>query len=149
MIWQYESKGIYTSSSLYAIIKFRGVKPVYIPSIWSLVVPPRVQVFLWLLAHNKLMTKNNLLKRGIEKPPECVFCLEQEMLDHFFDCVVARKIWETVAIYFGGLQMIIILLSISFVLASFGALGKREVTTSLVTSLFLRENFQSIHQLSK
>ena len=65
MVWQYESKGIYSSSSLYAIINFRGVTPVYIPSVWSIVVPPRIQVFLWLLAHNKLMTKNNLLKRGL------------------------------------------------------------------------------------
>ena len=46
--------------------------------------------------------------------------------------MVARKIWETVAIYFGGLQMIIILLSISFVLASFGAVGKLEMSTSLI-----------------
>lgn len=62
MVWQYESKGVYSSSSLYAIINFRGVKPVYIPSVWSIVVPPRIQVFLWLLAHNKLMTKTICLK---------------------------------------------------------------------------------------
>lgn len=46
--------------------------------------------------------------------------------------MVARKIWEIVAIYFGGLQMIIMLLSISFVLASFGALRKLEMSTSLI-----------------
>lgn len=93
MVWQYESKGVYSSSSLYAIINFRGVKPIFIPSVWSVVVPPRTQVFLWLLAHNKLMTKNNLLKRGIDKNPECLFCSEQERVDHlFFECVVAKNI---------------------------------------------------------
>lgn len=91
MIWQYESKGVYSTSSLYSIINFRGVQPIYIPSVWSITVPPRIQVFLWLLSHNKLMTKDNLLKRGIEKPPKCMFCSEHESVDHlFFDCVVAK-----------------------------------------------------------
>lgn len=97
LIWQYESKGVYTSGSLYNIINFRGIQPVYIPSVWSVVVPPRVQVFLWLLSHNNLMTKDNLAKRGILKPPECVFCNEQETTHHlFFDCVVAKQIWVSV-----------------------------------------------------
>lgn len=32
-VWQYESNGIYSSQSLYAIIRFRGVKPIVIPSV--------------------------------------------------------------------------------------------------------------------
>lgn len=73
----------------------------YIPSIWSVVFPPRVHMFLWLLSHNKLMTKDNLLKRGIEKPPECVFCFEHETVHHLcFGCVVAKRIWKTVSDFF-------------------------------------------------
>jgi len=33
LVWQYDSKGLYTTQSLYAVINFRGVKPVYIPSV--------------------------------------------------------------------------------------------------------------------
>ena len=41
------------------------------------------------------MTKDNLLKRGIEKPKECMFCLEEESISHlFFDCVVAKILWN-------------------------------------------------------
>ena len=36
------------------------------------------------------MTKDNLLKRGIEKPKECMFCLE-ESICHFFVSVLLRK----------------------------------------------------------
>ena len=101
LIWQHESNGIYSSSSLYSIINFRGVVPVFIPSVWKIISPSRVNIFLWLLANNKLMTKYNLKKRGIEKPPECLFCSENESIQHlFFDCVVAKQIWKHVSDFF-------------------------------------------------
>jgi hypothetical protein len=34
LIWQYETNGIYSSSSMYAIVKFRGIQPIYLPSVW-------------------------------------------------------------------------------------------------------------------
>ena len=76
-----------------------GVQPVYIPEVCSIKIPPRVQVFLWLLSHNKLMTKDNLAKRGIEKPLDCVYCIDKETIAHlFFGCVVAKQIWRQVSI---------------------------------------------------
>ena len=65
LVWEYDSKRVYTSKSLYAIINFRGIVPMYIPAVWKIKVPPRIQVFLWLLSHNKLMTVDNLLERRI------------------------------------------------------------------------------------
>jgi hypothetical protein len=50
LIWQYENKGEYSTSSLYAIINFGGVTPVFIPSIWQLIIPPRVHIFLWIFS---------------------------------------------------------------------------------------------------
>lgn len=48
------------------------------------------------------MTKDNLRKRGIEKKPYCLFCSEQESIQHlFFDCVVAKKTWKHVSAFFG------------------------------------------------
>jgi hypothetical protein len=64
LIWTYNTSGQYSTSSCYSIISFRGVTPVYIPAIWSLVILPRVHIFLWLLSNNKLMTSDNLLKRN-------------------------------------------------------------------------------------
>jgi hypothetical protein len=95
LVWAYESKGVYSTQSLYAVINFRGVQPVYIPSVWKINVPPRIQIFLWLLSHNKLMTKDNLLKRGIEKPKECMFCLEEETISHPFFIVLLLKLFGT------------------------------------------------------
>jgi hypothetical protein len=44
LIWQFHSSGVYSSQSLYAVINFRGVTPVFVPAVWSLKVPPRVFV---------------------------------------------------------------------------------------------------------
>jgi hypothetical protein len=32
LLWQYESGGVYSSSSLYAVINFGGVTPMFIPA---------------------------------------------------------------------------------------------------------------------
>lgn len=59
-------------------------------------------MFLCLVANNKIMTVDNLLKRGISKSLECQFCKENEIIHHLlFDCVVARYMWDLVYIFSG------------------------------------------------
>ena len=101
LIWKYNANGKYSASSFYSIISNRGVTLVAIPAIWSLVIPPRVHIFLWLLSNNKLMTHDNLEKRNIGKPLDCVFCNDLESIDHlFFKCIVASSIWKSVSAFF-------------------------------------------------
>jgi hypothetical protein len=38
LLWQYESAGVYSSSSLYALINFEGVTPMFIPTVWKLYI---------------------------------------------------------------------------------------------------------------
>ena len=102
MIWQFSSKGIYNVQSLYKIINFRGIQPVLVSSVWDIKIPPRVQYFLWLLSKNKLLTRDNLGKRRKVEDSTCLFCKEQESLNHlFFDCVVAKQLWEVLSSIFG------------------------------------------------
>jgi hypothetical protein len=97
LIWQYETNGIYSSSSMYAIVNFRGIQPIYLPSVWKLKIPPRIQVFLWLFSQNKIMTRDNLRIRGMVKPLDCEMCKELETVKHImFECIVARLIWAIV-----------------------------------------------------
>jgi hypothetical protein len=108
LIWSYEKSGVYSSQSFYAIINFRGLKPVYIPAIWGVQVPQKIQLFFfWLFSHNKLATVDNLNKKGMNKPVQCCFCMENENIHHlFFECVVARVVWEHISeidgFQFGG-----------------------------------------------
>jgi hypothetical protein len=95
LVWGYEKSGVYSTQSYYAIISFRGVTPVFLPAIWNIVVPPKIHFFLWLLAHNKLATVDNLNKKVLNKPVQCCFCSEDESISHlFFECVVAKTIWK-------------------------------------------------------
>jgi hypothetical protein len=75
-------------------VNFRGVTPIYLPAVWDLKIPPRIQIFLWLMSQNKMMTGDNLRRRGIPKPIECSFCKEIESVHHLlFECIVARQVW--------------------------------------------------------
>jgi hypothetical protein len=93
LVLQYEKCGIYSSKSLYAVISYRVVMPVYIhaiwkvvisyrgvmppvyiPAIWKVGVPSKIQMLLSLLSHNKLMNVDSLTKEGFHKNLYCRFC---------------------------------------------------------------------------
>jgi hypothetical protein len=98
LVWCYEKSGTYSSHSCYSIISYRGVKPVYILAIWSIVVPPKIHLFLWLVAYNKF----NLNKKGLMKNRQCCFCNENKSVSHlFFECVVAKVLWKYVSEFLG------------------------------------------------
>ena len=98
MIWTYNSSGKYSVQSLYAVVNFRGITPVFVSSIWKLHIPPRVQFFLWLLSKNKLLTRDNLAKRKSISDATCLLCAENESITHlFFDCCVAKWIWNCIS----------------------------------------------------
>jgi hypothetical protein len=82
MVWQFQSSEVYSSHSLYRVVNFRGVMPVYMPAIWKLHVPPRIHFFLWLVSKNKLLTRDNLGKRRKVDDPSCLFCSETEIVHH-------------------------------------------------------------------
>jgi hypothetical protein len=75
---------------------------VFTPAVWKLVIPPRVQFFLWLLSKDKILTWDNLGRRRKVDNPSCLFCGEDESVVHsFFDCVVAKRAWEMISVVFG------------------------------------------------
>jgi hypothetical protein len=62
--------------------------------VWKIKVPPKIHFFLWLIAHNKLLTRDNLCKRQHVDDLTCLFCNEEETCSHLFcDCVVISDAW--------------------------------------------------------
>jgi hypothetical protein len=97
LLWKLESDGLYSVKSLYAVINCRGVLPVHVHSVWNIKVPPKIHFFLWLLSHNRVLTRDNLVKRQNVDDLTCLFCNEPESCKHlFFDCSVATVLWNTV-----------------------------------------------------
>jgi hypothetical protein len=94
LIWQFHSSGRYTSQSLYGVIKFRGIKPVFTPSIWKIHVRPGAHFFLWLLSKNRFLARDNLSKKQEVPDKCCIFCSELGTANHlFFMCVIAKDMW--------------------------------------------------------
>jgi hypothetical protein len=55
--------------------------------------PPKIHIFLLLFANNKVLTRDNLLKRKKLDDITCLFCAEPESVRHlFFKCCVAQSI---------------------------------------------------------
>jgi hypothetical protein len=98
ILWTLTSTGKYSVQSLYAVVNHRGVVPQFVSSVWKIVIPPRVQFFLWLLSKNRLLTRDNLAKRREVSDPSCLFCNESESIMHlFFECCVAKNIWRIIS----------------------------------------------------
>jgi hypothetical protein len=92
------TQGKYFVQSLYAIVNFRGFKQVYTPVLWKIPAPSRLHIFLWLLANNKTLTRDNLAKRRKIEDPSSPFCREDESVAHlFFNCCVAKEMWREFA----------------------------------------------------
>lgn len=92
ILWSFNSKGQYSVRSLYAIINHMSIVPIYIQAVWKLNIPPRVQIFLWLLCNNRLLTHDNLAKEEEVIDPTC--SEKESVIRLFFDCCVAKCVWD-------------------------------------------------------
>jgi hypothetical protein len=78
------------------------VRQVFTPVVWKIKVPPRIHVFLCLVANNKFLTRDNLAKRKSLDDLSCLFYCENETASHlFFDCCVAKYMWMIVSEFLG------------------------------------------------
>jgi hypothetical protein len=95
LLWKLESNGSYSVKSLYVVVNFRGILHVYVHKVWDIKVPPKIHFFMWLIAHNRILTRDNLVKKQNVDDMTCVFYNEVESNSHmFFECVVAKAIWK-------------------------------------------------------
>ena len=63
--------------------------------VWSADCIPKVNSFIWILLHNKILTAENLRKRGINRPSRCPLCSSvEETTSHIFlHCKIALLFW--------------------------------------------------------
>ena len=99
-IWQIRKNGVFTTQWLYREIMKRekiSGKEVF----WKAKLPLKIKIFLWYLKGGVVLTKNNLMKRGWKGDSKCNFCGLEEIIQHlFFDCRVARFVWNALFITF-------------------------------------------------
>ncbi|KAJ4756378.1 RNA-directed DNA polymerase (reverse transcriptase)-related family protein [Rhynchospora pubera] len=94
--WKWRNDGHYSASSIYrALISAGKVKFIY-SNLWHLKVPPTIRVFLVLLAHDRLLTQQQLLRRHINVQHLCHLCQQSilETAEHLFcTCPFSVEIW--------------------------------------------------------
>eukprot|EP00253_Pinus_taeda_P015442 PITA_15442 len=98
--WGYEEKGIFTAKEAYKILlKDRLNKDKLWEKIWKPPIWPKISTFLWLLAHNRILTWDNLGKRKFAGPSMCFNCkMDEESAAHLMlICPLSRQIWEKVS----------------------------------------------------
>jgi ribonuclease HI len=96
-LWPGSSTGRFTVASAYQLIATNTVENVdnKWSQIWKLETIERVRVFIWQMAHDRLLT-NSRLARWHLGGPDCHSCVhfEETLLHVLRDCPVAVNIWN-------------------------------------------------------
>jgi zinc-binding in reverse transcriptase len=94
LYWRASVSNSFSSHNVHEWLMFRGVIDISADIWWKLPIPLKVKVFMWLIGHNKILIKDNLLKRGWVGYNQCMLYDESESVAHlFFTCTFARQIW--------------------------------------------------------
>ena len=95
--WSLDGSGRFSVASARNYIDSKTLVVDHSATRWNSLVPIKVNIFTWWLTLNKIPTRDNLDKRGIDiHSLLCPVCdLEIETVGHlFFSCQMARDIWK-------------------------------------------------------
>jgi len=102
MCWALEKSGKYSTRSFYKAITFGGVENKFLMGIWKTRIPLKIQIFLWMVYHDRIQAVVQLKKRNWDGAVECKLCGEIETSDHIlFQCPVALFLWVFLKQTFG------------------------------------------------
>ena len=102
MCWALEKSGKYSTRSLYKALTFGGVENKFLMGIWKTKIPLKIQIFLWMVYHDRIQAVVQLKKRNWDGAVECKLCGEIETSDHIlFQCPVALFLWVFLKQTFG------------------------------------------------
>lgn len=82
--WRWTNTGRFTVHSLYKWIEYGDIPNHTYDQTWTAKIPLKIEVFVWLVRQNKVLTKHNLLKKDWLEDPSCPFCGQLETTNHLF-----------------------------------------------------------------
>ena len=91
--------GIYTAAEGYAAIlaiPWASPNPAPWKSLWKFPSIPKIDVFIWTVLHNGILTADNLRKKGWALPSRCPLCTcAEETVDHLLlFCDFTKDVWK-------------------------------------------------------
>jgi hypothetical protein len=101
--WVPSRKGRFEVKSFYRMLSPRGLASFPWKSVWKSKAPHRVAFFVWTAVHNKILTLDNLGRRGLVVVNRCWLCeTDGESVDHLLiHCAAARDLWNAFFARFG------------------------------------------------
>ncbi len=74
IFWRWDNSGLFTVGSAYRFLYFDGLDDRRVKHLWTIKTPPRIKLFLWLAARNRILTAELLCKRGWIGHSICTLC---------------------------------------------------------------------------
>ena len=101
--WRLKKNGLFDIGSFYHAIRNRPCVSFPWKSVWRSKAPRRVYFFVWSATWNKILTYDNLMRRGYTLTNWCCMCrCEGESVDHLLiHCYMANELWNFVFRSFG------------------------------------------------
>ena len=95
LIWGETLEGFYSVATSYLSLVGRVEKPIWAKA-WILGLTPKINIFFWLLLQDKILTLDNLAKRGQILPNRCSLSRQDlEFVNHLFiHCPFSYKVWS-------------------------------------------------------
>ena len=90
--------GVYTMKDGYNSVHNSSRKEGIWKNVWCSDGLPKIYFFCWLFTHQKILTADNLKKRGIKGLSRCILCKRaEETQNHLFlECSFSNEVWCSV-----------------------------------------------------
>ena len=101
--WREEPLGEFSMASAYKVLNNGGTRMSGSDVIWKTPAPSKVRAFIWLVANDAILTKENLIRRHCPIDDSCVRCQRGiESTEHLFLlCPFSQCIWAVIMNAFG------------------------------------------------
>jgi hypothetical protein len=96
-VWKWFKDGMFSVKSVYKQLCGNGID-MYFKHFRKSKIPLKIKVHLWLIWHNAIAAKDNMIKQKWVGNTKCQFCNEEEMIHHiFFTCSALKYISSRVS----------------------------------------------------
>jgi len=84
-VWMLEKSGNLTTKTVYKMITFLGIVDLRMKDIWETKLPLKIEIFLWMVAHDQVQTTEQLKKRNCKEVKVAAYAERRRPLITFSD----------------------------------------------------------------